>query len=162
MATWFTADTHFGHGGARGLYRRPFPTVAAVDAAMEARWNATVAEADTVFHLGDFAVGHRAPGALLDRLHGRKHLVPGNNDPDAVRALDAWASVLPYREEVVDGVAVVLCHYALRSWRDMAKGALNLHGHSHGRLARMRRQFDVGVDVRDFRPVSVAELLATR
>ena len=25
MATWFTADTHFGHAGARALYRRPFP-----------------------------------------------------------------------------------------------------------------------------------------
>lgn len=166
MATWFTADTHFGHGGARGLYRRPFGSVAEMDAAMEARWNATVAAGDVVFHLGDFAVGHRAPGALLERLAGEKHLVPGNNDPDAIRALPGWASVCPFREEVVDGVAVVLCHYALRSWRDMgkagAKGALNLHGHSHGRLARMRRQFDVGVDVWDFRPVSVAELLATR
>jgi hypothetical protein len=24
LATFFTTDTHFGHGGALGLFRRPF------------------------------------------------------------------------------------------------------------------------------------------
>ena len=46
---------------------------------------------DEVFRLGDFAVGHKAPGALLDGLHGRKHLVPGNTDPDAALAMPGWA-----------------------------------------------------------------------
>ena len=55
-AVWFTADTHFGHGGALGLFRRPFASVAAMDAALIERWNATVAAEDTVWHLGDFAV----------------------------------------------------------------------------------------------------------
>ena len=34
IATFFTADTHFGHAGARSLYRRPFATVPAMDAAL--------------------------------------------------------------------------------------------------------------------------------
>ena len=38
--------------------------------------------------------------------------------------------------------------------------ALNLHGHSHGRLKPLPRQFDVGVDVRGYRPVTLTELLA--
>jgi calcineurin-like phosphoesterase family protein len=38
----------------------------------------------------------------------------------------------------------------------MSRGALNLHGHSHGRLAPLPRQVDVGVDVFDFRPVTLA------
>ena len=144
MPTWFTADTHFGHAAARALYRRPFPTVAAMDAAMEAGWNAAVAPDDDVYHLGDFAVRHPAPGALLDRLHGRKHLLVGNNDPAPVTALPGWSSVQPYLELVVDGVALVLCHYAFRTWSGMGRGALNLHGHSHGRLRPLTRQFDVG------------------
>jgi calcineurin-like phosphoesterase family protein len=41
----------------------------------------------------------------------------------------------------------------------MHRGSVNLHGHSHGRLKPLRRQFDVGVDARDLRPVTVAELL---
>ncbi|MNW18401.1 hypothetical protein D3C71_2179590 [compost metagenome] len=44
----------------------------------------------------------------------------------------------------------------------MYKGALNLHGHSHGQLKGMPRQFDAGVDVWDFRPVTVEEILASR
>ncbi len=162
MATFFTADTHFGHAGARGLYRRPFPTVAAMDAAMEERWNGAVAPEDTVYHLGDFALGHAAPGPLLARLHGHKHLLTGNNDGSGVTGLAGWASVAAYLEVTVDGTALVLCHYAFRTWRDMGagggRGALNLHGHSHGRLGRQARQIDVGVDVWDFRPVTLGTM----
>jgi calcineurin-like phosphoesterase family protein len=67
----------------------------------------------------------------------------------------AWASVQPYAEIVVDGRLLVLCHYAFRTWRDMGRGAINLHGHSHGRLSPLPRQWDVGVDVWDFRPVTL-------
>jgi calcineurin-like phosphoesterase family protein len=40
----------------------------------------------------------------------------------------------------------------------MARGVLNLHGHSHGRLKPQPRQVDVGVDVWDFRPVTLARI----
>ncbi len=155
---FFTADTHFGHAGARALYRRPFATVAAMDQALVAAWNERVGPADTVWHLGDFAVRHPDPAGLLAALHGTKHLVFGNNDPAAIRALPGWASVGGLVELVVDGVPLILCHYALRTWPDQAKGALNLHGHSHGRLKPMPGQFDVGVDAREFRPIELAEL----
>ena len=155
---FFTADMHFGHAGARALYRRPFATVAEMDAAMVQRWNDAVGPDDEVWHLGDFAVRHPDPAAVLAQLHGRKHLVTGNNDPDGVRALPGWASVSPYMELHVDGTDLVLCHYAFRTWRGMSRGALNLHGHSHGRLRAQTRQFDVGVDARDFRPITLKEL----
>lgn len=166
MAVFFTADTHFGHAAARALYRRPFPSVAAMDEAMVERWNEAVGPGDEVWHLGDFAVGAQAvagAGALLARLNGRKHLVVGNNDPPAVAALPGWASAAHYAELEVDGVRVVLCHYAFRTWRDAGRGSVNLHGHSHGRLRPLLpRQADVGVDARDFRPVSLAELFGGR
>lgn len=161
MATFFTSDTHFGHAGARALYRRPFASTAEMDAALIEGWNSTVGPEDEVWHLGDFAIRQRPErmAEVLDALHGRKHLVAGNNDPPATLALPGWATVQPYIELAVDGAALVLCHYAFRTWRGMAKGSLNLHGHSHGRLRPMTRQFDVGVDPRGFRPVTVAQLL---
>lgn len=133
-----------------------------MDEEMIARWNAAVGPGDTVWHLGDFAVRHPDPGAVLARLHGTKHLVTGNNDPAAVSNLSGWTSVAPYMELNVDGTDIVLCHYAFRTWRGMSKGAVNLHGHSHGRLRPQTRQFDVGVDVWDFRPVTLATLLERR
>lgn len=158
--TLFTSDTHFGHGAARALYRRPFASTAEMDDAMVERWNAAVAPEDEVWHLGDFALGRAAPGALLARLNGRKHLIIGNNDPATTTSRPEWASMGHYAEIECDGSALVLCHYPFRTWNRIGKGTLNLHGHSHGRLKPMPRQFDVGVDARDFRPVTLGELLS--
>ena len=158
MAVFFTSDTHFADHRVLNLYPRPFASVSEMDAELEARWNAMVAPGDEIWHLGDFARTAKAAAPLLERLHGAKHLITGNNDPPAVATL-GWASVAPYVEATFDGVAVVMCHYPFRSWNGMHRGAVNLHGHSHGRLKPLRRQFDVGVDVRDFRPVRLAELV---
>ena len=164
MAIFFTSDTHFGHGGALGLYRRPFASVAAMNEALVERWNETVGPDDVVWHLGDFAIRQRTEivTELLARLNGRKHLVAGNNDPSETRELDGWGSVQPYTEITADDVPLVLCHYPFRSWRGMGKGWVNLHGHSHGRLKPLPRQFDVGVDVWGFRPVTLEEILHRR
>ena len=161
MTIFFTSDTHFGHGGALGLYRRPFPSIAAMNEAMIERWNETVGPEDEVWHLGDFAIRQQRAVVeeLLARLPARKHLVTGNNDAPATTEASGWESIQPYAEIAVDGASLVLCHYPFRTWRGMAKGWLNLHGHSHGRLQPQPRQFDVGVDVRGFRPVTLPTIL---
>jgi calcineurin-like phosphoesterase family protein len=162
MAVFFTADTHFGHGGALGLFRRPFASVQAMDEAMIGRWNERAGPADEVWHLGDFAV--RRPAAemarILAALHGKIHLITGNNDGPETLALRDFASVRPYFELEMAGVHLVLCHYPFRSWNGMARGAINLHGHSHGQLKRLPRQLDVGMDVWGFRPISFEQVLA--
>ena len=161
LATYFTADTHFGHGGALGFYRRPYASVGEMDAAMVANWRAVVGANDDVWHLGDFAIGKRVDAAaLLAALPGRKHLVAGNNDPATPAA--GWSSVQAYVELEVAGRLVVLCHYPFRTWRDSGRGAVNLHGHSHGRLKPLPRQYDVGVDARSFRPVTLEQIVAKR
>jgi calcineurin-like phosphoesterase family protein len=142
------------------LYRRPFASVAEMNAAMIERWNETVAPDDEIWHLGDFALRTTAAqaAALLASLNGRKHLITGNNDPPEVTALPGWTSVRAYAEIIIDNYRLVLCHYAFRTWNGMTKGALNLHGHSHGRLKTLPRQTDVGVDAQDFRPIAVRQL----
>ena len=71
-----------------------------------------------------------------------------------------WQSVQPCPEMTVDGTRLVLCHYPFRTWRDMGRGSVNLHGHSHGRLKPLRCQFDVDVDVWDVRPVPLEQVLS--
>jgi calcineurin-like phosphoesterase family protein len=164
MPIHFTADTHFGDPRALRFDRRPFPDLAAHDAALVRLWNETVSPEDEVWHLGDFALG---PGPeriaeLLASLSGRKHLVIGNNDGEATLAAPGWASIQHYRELEVDGRQLVLCHYPFRTWNGMGQGTINLHGHSHGRLKGATRQYDVGVDARDFHPVSLSALLSSR
>jgi calcineurin-like phosphoesterase family protein len=155
----FTSDTHFGDHRVLNIGKRPFASVAEMDEALVANWNAAVGPEDEVWHLGDVARRAADVPALLARLNGRKHLVRGNNDPPGTAEAPGWASVQNYAELEVDGFKLVLCHYAFRSWNGQGRGAVNLHGHSHGRLKPMPRQFDVGVDARDFRPVGMAQLI---
>lgn len=162
MTIFFTGDTHFGDHRTINIHKRPFATVAEMDALLIDRWNATVGPDDIVWHLGD--VARRPPDvpALLARLHGTKHLLRVNNDPDATLAASGWASTGDDAEIDLDGHRLVMCHYPFRSWNGQHKRAINLHGHSHGRLKPMPRQFDVGVDVHGFAPVRLDALLGTR
>jgi calcineurin-like phosphoesterase family protein len=158
MTIFFTADTHFGDHRVLNISKRPFGSVAEMDAAMILRWNSVVASEDEVWHLGDFARTTKVATVTLPVLNGRKHLIIGNNDLTEVLKLD-WASVQHYAELEVEGIRLVLCHYPFRTWNGMAQGTINLHGHSHGRLKPLTRQFDVGVDVRDFQPITLAALM---
>ncbi|WP_315760842.1 metallophosphoesterase family protein [Sphingomonas sp. Y38-1Y] len=159
MTVFFTADTHFGDHRTINIQRRPFADTATMDAAMIERWNAVVGPADTVWHLGDVARRAAEVALLLAQLNGTKYLLRGNNDPVGTVAAAGWASVGDYAEIEVDGRRLVLCHYPFRSWNGQHKGAINLHGHSHGRLKPMPRQFDVGVDIHGFAPVTLDDLL---
>jgi len=162
MSVFFTADTHFGDHRTINISRRPFANTAEMDAAMVERWNAVVGPGDVVWHLGDVARRPADVAELLARLNGSKHLLRGNNDPDATLSAHGWASVADYAEIELDGRQLVLCHYPFRSWNGQHRGALNLHGHSHGRLKPMPRQFDVGVDVHDFAPILLDSLIEAR
>jgi calcineurin-like phosphoesterase family protein len=164
VAVFFTSDTHFGDAYVIVRSRRPFANVRAMDAALIGRWNETVGPNDDVWHLGDFAakMPEVALERLLDSLVGRKHLIIGNNDPPATLRLSGWASVQHYAELDVEGKHVVLCHYPFRTWNGIYRGAWNLHGHSHGQLKKITRQADVGVDVWDYRPVTLAQVGARR
>lgn len=159
---YFTSDTHFGDSRVLRIDRRPFANMAEHDEAMIETWNEIVGREDEVWHLGDVMKARETEeaDALLDRLNGRKHLIIGNNDPATVTAASGWASVQHYAELRLSDQLLVLCHYAFRTWNQMGKKSINLHGHSHGRLKPMPRQFDVGVDARGLRPVTFEELVS--
>lgn len=85
MATFLTSDLHFGHARIAELCGRPFPHgPAGVDHMNEAivhAWCEQVTDADTVWVLGDVAMGvidKTLP--ILGRLPGTKHLISGNHD----------------------------------------------------------------------------------
>jgi calcineurin-like phosphoesterase family protein len=164
MPIFFTSDTHFGDARRIRVDHRPFASIAEHDTALIERWNAAVTAKDEIYHLGDFtnAENPEPVTELLAALRGRKHLIVGNNDSKVVIENKAWASVAYYDEIEVDGGLLILCHYPFRTWHDMGKGAIDLHGHSHGRLKEETRQYDVGVDVFDFRPATLATILASR
>ena len=167
MATFFTADTHFGDEHILRLRGRLFPTVEAHDAALVARWNEAVGEHDEVWHVGDFANGasREHVAAVFARLNGRKRLVRGNHDTNRVLELP-WAEPpvesirLSLRGPDGEESRVFLAHYAHRAWPGLWRGARHLYGHTHAQIPDTLRSCDVGVDAWDYRPVTLAEAIS--
>src|SRR5215207_7522699 len=91
MATFFTADTHFGDVLILGRRGR-FASAAEHDGALITRWNETIGPEDEVWYLGGFAAGaSRARCAeIFAGLNGIKRLIRGNHDTNRVLNLP-WA-----------------------------------------------------------------------
>ncbi len=163
MMIFFTGDTHFGDPRVLRIDRRPFDSMSDHDAALIKNWNEVIGGNDEVWHLGDFMSAKAGDCTELPgRLNGRKHLIVGNNDQTPTSGADGWASVQHYAEIRADGHHLILCHYAFRTWNQMGKGSINLHGHSHGRLKPAPRQFDFGVDAQGLTPTSLEHLLRAK
>lgn len=184
MAIWFTADLHFGHRNIIEYCSRPFADVDAMDDALIANWNATVEADDTVWVLGDLALGRtKETLPLIGSLNGHKHLLSGNHDrcwaghgersePWVDRYLDAGFAEIHQGAITLtlEGTDVLACHFPYTGdshsedryveHRPPDTGRWLLHGHVHEKWQSRDRMINVGVDVWDFCPVSSTELLA--
>lgn len=165
MTNWFTADPHFGHENIIRFCNRPFPDVATMDAHLLAQYRARVRPDDDLWMLGDFAVGkanearRAAVRGIFDAIPGRKRLVLGNHDRPWIRNLP-WDSLTQIADIPVEGKRLVLCHYPMITFPGARRGALQLFGHVHQNWPGTRNSVNVGVDMWDFRPVTLPEIEA--
>lgn len=159
---WFTADTHFFHRNIIKYCNRPFDDVEAMNEALIRNWNEVVDEYDRVFVIGDFAMSatQLQIDRLLARLKGHKTLIAGNHDGARIKRSTGWVRVLREAFLKQDDVRMHLYHYPIESWNGMYKGAIHLHGHSHGTSNMRVGRVDVGVDCQNYRPVSFPSVLA--
>ncbi|MBR2730831.1 MAG: metallophosphoesterase [Clostridia bacterium] len=128
MKTFFIADTHFGDANIFRYENRPFASVAEMDAALIARWNAAVRPEDRVYHLGDFSVpGQEA--ALLSQLNGTKYLIKGNHDVRSNQAYRDLGFAEVYDLPVILDGFWILSHEAL--YVNINMPYANLFGHVH-------------------------------
>lgn len=183
MALWLTSDLHLGHHNIIRYCDRPFADVDEMDRELVRRWNERVEPADTVWVLGDVALGPIQRSLdLVGGLGGEKHLVSGNHDRcwPGNRKWERWVD--RYREagfvEIVtrtdldlgDGLVLPACHFPYRGdshdddrfipYRPADEGGWLLHGHVHERWKVDDRQINVGCDVWGYAPVAAADLRA--
>jgi calcineurin-like phosphoesterase family protein len=161
MTVWFTSDTHFGHKRIIELAKRPFPigAVEEMDERLIRNWNDVVDINDDVYHLGDFSF--KKPSRYISRLNGRVHLIYGNHDDkEELKKCLQFASQGDYLEITVEGIKIVLFHYAMRVWNKSGHGSLHFYGHSHGNLPGDNQSCDVGVDSWNQYPVCLDNIKA--
>ena len=182
MTTWFTSDLHLGHANIIRYCDRPFGDVDEMDMALVERWNETVAPDDTVWVLGDVALGRIIESlALVVELNGTKLLLAGNHDrcwSGHARRAEGWteryldAGFVAVEQGslrlTVGTDDVLACHFPYRGdshdhdryvdERPLDSGEWLLHGHVHERWRQRGRMINVGSDAWDYRPVAAQTL----
>ncbi len=170
---YFTADEHFGHNNIIKYCNRPFSSVRAMDYFLVEMHNEVVTDKDTVIHVGDFTLikdFDRIMDNYISKLNGKYHIfVKGSHDywmnSDLCELTD-WGYTR-YSKYIDAGSMyefkclkfhVTACHYAMRVWPRAHYNSWQIYGHSHGNLPPVGKQWDVGVDNNDFRPVSEVQL----
>ncbi len=167
---YFIADTHFGHE--KVSHKRGFATVQEMDELIIARWNARVTDADRVYIVGDLMCHNTLPAeAYLERLRGRKYLAVGNHDRVWTRSvrLNRWFEEVAFvLEGDCKGTFFTASHYPMMDWYRRRHGAHLIYGHIHATtvepyyhyLQTVPNAYNAGVDVNNFHPVTLSELIA--
>ena len=171
---FYTSDLHFGHHNILRYENRPFQSVEEMNDNLINSWNRKVSKGDEVYIIGDFGLlDGRQANSILDRLNGRKYLIKGNHDHfirdrEFDRSKFVW--IRDYAS-IKDGETVIcMFHYPIAVWDRQHHGALHFYGHVHSNtdnhhpllLELGDNAFNVGCDVHNYEPVSLAELLSKR
>jgi calcineurin-like phosphoesterase family protein len=134
-----------------------------MDDVLIANHNSVVKANDVVYHIGDFTLEKNTEKVYrkyINRLNGNHVFIAGSHDywiPDKEKRY-----MLEIKEK---GCYIVLCHYAMRVWPRSHYNSIQLHGHSHGRLLPIGKQWDVGVDNNNYHPVpfdQIIEIMSVR
>lgn len=155
--TFFTADTHFGQQRTLELSKRPFQSVADMDAAMLQNWNTRVSPEDTIYHLGDF--GTRPE--VIAQLHGTIYFLPGNYDtPEILVVLAQHCQLIqPNTALHLEGHFFQLIHEPREAIPPLSPEHFFLYGHIHKLQMVKRNGLNVGVDCHLFTPLSLDEVI---
>lgn len=173
MKTFFTSDLHLGHSRIIELSKRPFSDVHEMNEMLIQKWNAVVDPGDTVYALGDIFMGPRETVLLRKRLNGKIILVKGNHDKKDALLIEAGIDEIHRSLEIeVDGFKLYLAHIPMHldpgeRWYPEELKTIPpeqydyfLCGHVHTSWKRQGKTINVGVDVSDFTPLTLQQLLA--
>lgn len=169
MNNFFTADTHYFHKNIIKYEDRPFNTVEEMNEIMIENHNKKVSKKDNVYFVGDFAFAQpEEVDSLLDRLNGNKFLIRGNHDKvvkhNSVRDKFGW--IKDYYSLKINEYIIILFHYPIQVWDRKHYGSLHFYGHVHSNkedhhpmLHELKNTYNVGVDVNNYKPISLEEIL---
>ena len=180
---WFCADTHFNHANILKYCpgrEKLGSTIEEMNVELIRRWNAVVADEDTVFFLGDFAFERKGLPCfdeLLARLNGTLILIAGNHDkkrndrffsnvvrPGMVLELDGTLIELVHNPRAATGSGdIAFCGHVHQNWSTLTKGvvlpAYRVGGKKRPAFKAPCSIYNVGVDVRGFKPRSFREIV---
>lgn len=168
---YFTSDLHFNHGNilAYEPITRPFATIDEMNETLIANWNSVVKQEDTVYVLGDFAMGPAADvRGLVSRLNGTIKLVRGNHDTPAKLKIyqEMGIEIKDIEYLTYKGRFFILCHFPIASEEFMQmvvndnSEVINVYGHVHSNAQKgfYKGTYHIGVDTNNLTPISIEQV----
>lgn len=163
MRELYTADLHIGHTNIIQHCNRPFKNTEEMNGVILENWNKAVHKDDIVYILGDVALSNRfGVEEFLQKAKGRKILIKGNHDEWVKGHFRFYfEDVLSYLQIKRNGKIITMCHYPMMSWEGIGKNGVMLYGHIHNNKPRiyLPQMYNVGMDVNNFRPVTLDEAI---
>jgi len=163
---YVTSDIHFLHKSILNFcpVSRPFADVDEMNEAIVTNWNKTIQPDDLTYILGDITFGRISLTIdLLQRLNGRKILIKGNHDHDALRKeafRNCFESIHDYLELKYNGNLICMFHYPIHSWNKKHYNSIMLHGHLHGNTVDIDGKImDVGMDTNRCHPYLLDDVI---
>jgi len=162
MEYWFISDCHFGHAKILDYCNRPFKSIGEMDFRIVQNWNSRVKPEDVVFHIGDFcfkALKDKDAQYYINQLNGKIIFIRGNHDSN-----NGVKTCIEDVRIYLGGKHLLLIHNPEESCYGFD---LVLAGHIHNhwlcKTLKFKKYewdvFNVGVDLNDFRPLSINEIL---
>ena len=167
---WFTGDQHWGHANIIGYTNRPFDDIKEMNRVLVENWNMCIQPGDTVYHLGDFCFPRDINiEILLASLKGNIILIKGNHDKQ--KTTKYFKNVYQNLEMQIGPYKCILNHRPVYPkgtpdpYNDHAKDIdpdnydFILSGHIHERRLFTGKSLNVGVDVHNFEPITIDEVI---
>lgn len=160
---WVTADEHYYHEGIIFPCNRPFKTTKQMNKTLIKNNNEIVSPEDEVYHIGDFTmlpIGDvHMVERILSQLNGYHHLILGNHDRQrSWDLIDAGFSSIHTTLELVYENRKFFLHHD-PAWSVVFRPETQLCGHVHNLFKFCKNTINVGVDIWDFKPVSLDEII---
>lgn len=161
---WFVSDTHIWHTNFlkftddKGNKIRPFSCTEEMNERIIEGWNSVVRDGDKVYHLGDVTFRYDQPFKdIMYRLKGHKRLIFGNHDKvKGTILLDYFEQFSMWR---VFGKEGFVCTHIPIHEGNFRECKLNVHGHIHSSVLDDPRYMNVCVEVIDYTPVHMDQVL---
>lgn len=168
---YFISDTHFNHENIIKYCNRPFKDVKEMDYEILTNWNKKVKKDDTIYHLGDLALGDKEEFFELSKnLNGKKYLIKGNHDNWSINSYkDMGFIVLTNPQIKLKKYKFLLSHVPL-SDKYIPQEYINIHGHIHNKYLHdfiyeseiknysIKKHVNISCDVTNFMPISIEEI----
>ena len=173
----FIADTHLGHESILSECRPQFSSVDEMDETIIRNINRRMTRKDTLYIVGDFSFrSRRSPIEYLEAIKPKKVLIRGNHDKDWLRHMDEgerrkyFVGIHEQYSIKKNGIELHFNHFPQLAWNrsHFFAQTFMICGHIHDRrdgtvaarlFSQVPCQFNAGVDVNHFEPVTLEELV---